>query len=105
MHHSSHLIWQVDPPENIAQDQQCLGRAFRIGQDEDVYIFRIVVPDSYNIWVHKRAFSKSIGELRASIDAAELAKQTGVRILEDEDEEEFLRTLKKILASFHLDKS
>lgn len=100
----SHIIFQFDPPSNTAQDQQCVGRSFRIGQTWHVFVFRFFILNGHDDWVNKRAFKLAIPEIRASIDAETLFTLTKARVPKDVDEQQWKEQLRNNLSGFFINR-
>jgi Helicase conserved C-terminal domain len=100
----SHVMVQVDPPINMAQDQQCVGRAYRVGQLWDVHVFRLFVIGSHDEWVHNRAFNMALPDLRANLDALSFFRQVGAEIPDGKTELQAAEDLKDKMSGVWLDR-
>lgn len=100
----SHIMVQVDPPVNMAQDQQCVGRAYRVGQLWDVHVFRLFVVGSHDDWVHNRAFNMALPDLRANLDALAFFRAVGAKIPTGMTEQQAADDLKRNMTGIFVDR-
>ncbi|TID20155.1 hypothetical protein E2P81_ATG07459 [Venturia nashicola] len=45
----AHMMALLDPPANSSQDQQAVGRHYRVGQTHNVHVRRMFIKDSHDV--------------------------------------------------------